>query len=398
MPSPNPFTPGAGSVPPALVGREPVTETFVTLLDRVRSSRPHQGILLTGLRGVGKTVLLSEWLNDAERVGARTIFIEASDTGAFLPALAHQVRKSLVKMRPGKAIATAVEHALRVVKSFSLTLGHEGPKFGVEIDPAEGFADTGDPELDMTDLFVALGEAAQERDEPIVFIIDEMQYLDKVELGSLIAAFHRTVQKRFPILVVGGGLPNLRALAGEAKTYSERLFHFAPLGALTQGEVAEAIQGPAIANKARFTDRALEAIYNATNGYPYFVQEWAYDSWNLASTTTTIDVEVVNRASAQVITRLDNGFFQVRLERLTDKELLYLRAMAEGGPDVQRSGAIAERYGQSVQRVGPIRDAMIKRGLIYSPARGETAFSVPLFDGFMRRKHPDLDELRRQAL
>lgn len=385
----NPFTPGAGATPPALVGRGEVTRQCQAILNRTRESSPHQGLFLIGLRGVGKTVLLNSWVAQAEQLGFQAITLEAADSQPFLHALAQRTRQTLLHMRPGQALGDKVRRALAILKSFSLTIGVEGPRFGIEVDPLAGHADTGDPELDLQDLFVAIGEAAQERATPVVIAVDELQYVNRAELGALIAAFHHCVQRALPVVVIGGGLPNLPGLAGEAKTYAERLFRFPQIGPLSDAYARNAIAQPAIDRGVVFTDEALDAIITATQGYPYFLQEWAHDAWECARSSPITEADIA-KASEAVVRRLDENFFRVRFDRLTDRERLYLRAMSALGPGPHRSGEIADAYGSRVTSLGPLREGLIRKGMLYSSSHGETAFSVPLFDTFMERAIPDL--------
>lgn len=261
------------------------------------------------------------------------------------------------------------------------------PTFEISIDPELGRADSGDLGRDIGDLIVAVGEAARDRGRGLLISIDEIQYLNELELGALISAVHRTTQLTLPVVLVGAGLPQIAALAGEAKSYSERLFNFPRVDSLDDPEAREAIERPAVDAGVRFDRAALDEIVRLTHGYPYFLQEWAYHVWNHA-TRSPITLADIRNVEAPVLEQLDNNFFKVRFDRLTPTEKRYLRAMASLGSGSHRSGEIAERYGAKVESVAPMRSGLIRKGMIFSPQHGETAFTVPLFDEFMMRVMP----------
>jgi len=382
----NPFSPGAGAPPPELVGRDPILEDARILLGRIRLRRPEKSILLTGLRGVGKTVLLNEIERMAKSDGYRTIALEARENTSLAELLVPQFRTLLYDLDRIAGAAEKVKRGLRVLRSFigSIKVGYGDFSFGLDIDPEKGVADSGNLETDLTNLFVVIAEAAADRGASIALLIDEVQYFSEKELGALIMAMHRIQQLQLPLLLIGAGLPILPALAGNAKSYAERLFRFPHIGELSRDDVFRAIREPARATDAEFTDEALEAIFLHTHGYPYFLQEWAYQSWNL-STTPEISGEVVEKATPTVISRLDQNFFRVRFDRLTPSEKRFLRAMAELGSGPHRTGDIATRLNVKVTSLGPVRAKLIAKGMIYSPSHGDMAFTVPLFDEFMKR-------------
>lgn len=384
----NPYSPGAGTPPPALVGRDALIETFRVAVQRAAQGRPGQSLLPIGLRGVGKTVLLNRFIEEAEALGAHAVLMEAPEDGDLAELLAKEARRILLKLDKAGAISTAVKSALRVLKSFTITLKPDGSlSAGVDIDPQLGAADSGILADDVTDLFVALGEAAKDRGVALVIAIDEVQYLGDEELAALITAVHRTTQLQLPIILVGAGLPQLPGLAGNAKSYAERLFTFPAIGPLSKAEARIAIARPASEQGIAVDEDAVDAIIAQTQGYPYFLQEWAHESWNQAE-GDRIRLKDVEAAARRVTDKLDANFFRVRLDRLTPSEKKYLRAMAELGAGPHRSGDIARRYGAKVESVGPLRNSLIKKGMIYSPSHGETAFTVPLFDEFLRRAFP----------
>ncbi len=341
-----------------------------------------------GLRGVGKTVLLNRFMEEAQALGAHAVLIEAPEDGNLRQLLAKEARRVLLQLDRAGALSQAVKRALRVFKSFSITLGPDGSlSAGVDVDAEVGAADSGVLADDVTDLFVALGEAAKDRRSGLIVAIDELQYLSEEELGALIMAIHRTTQLQLPVVLVGAGLPQLPGLAGSAKSYAERLFTFPEIGPLERDEGRLAVTQPAEAQGVRVEPAAVDAILDHTHGYPYFLQEWAYETWNIAA-GDSIQLVDVERAAPRVLDKLDTNFFRVRFNRLTPTEKKYLRAMAELGPGPHRSGEIARAYGAKVESVGPMRSALIKKGMIYSPSHGDTAFTVPLFDEFLTRVIP----------
>jgi hypothetical protein len=362
-------------------------EAFSVTLARAKAGRPVRSLFATGLRGVGKTVLLNRFDRVAREAGFKVGFMEASDDGSFVTLLANRVRQVILELDRLGPLSEAVKRALRVFKSFTLRLGAEGLAISVDVDPEQGLGDSGDLSSDLQDLFVAVGEAARDRRTGVLFAIDELQYLKERELAALIMAVHRTTQLQLPVVVVGAGLPSLPSLAGEAKSYAERLFDFPAVDRLAPQDAAQAIVEPARGEGIAFTPDAISRIVAVTHGYPYFIQEWAYQVWNQApaSPVTLRDVE---RTEPKVIAHLDGSFFRVRFDRLTPKERHYLRAMAELGPGPHRSGDVAAVYGAKVESLAPMRGTLIHKGMIYSPAHGDTAFTVPLFDEFMRRAMP----------
>jgi hypothetical protein len=260
--------------------------------------------------------------------------------------------------------------------------------FGLDIDPEKGTADSGDLEIDLPSLFVAVAEAAEERQSAIALLIDELQYFSQKELGALIMAMHKVQQRQLPLVLIGAGLPILPGLAGESKSYAERLFSFPDIGALSEPDAAKALRDPAQASGVVFEAPALAEIFRLTKGYPYFLQEWGYQSWNLAP-SSPITLSIVQDATGKVISRLDQNFFRVRFDRLTPGEKNFLRAMAELGAEPKRTGDIADMLGVKIGSLGPVRANLIKKGMIYSPAHGDIAFTVPLFDEFMIRIIPE---------
>jgi hypothetical protein len=386
----NPFSPGAGAPPPELVGRDDIFEQTRILLGRVKNKRTEKSILLTGIRGVGKTVLLNEMERIALADGYRTILIEAHEKKSLAILLAPHLRRLLYELDRLAGAGDKVRRGLAVLKSFigAIKVKVDDVEFGLDIDPEMGAADSGDLEIDLPNLFTAVAEAAAERGSCVAILIDEIQYFKKKELSALIMAMHKMQQRQLPLVLLGAGLPILPGLAGESKSYAERLFSFPAIGALSESDVIKALQNPVKEYNVTFEDAALREIFRLTKGYPYFLQEWGYMSWN-RSESSPIDLAVVQNASESAIQRLDENFFRVRFARLTPGEKRFLRAMAELGPGPHRTGDIADLMEVKITGLGPTRANLIKKGMVFSPSHGEMAFTVPLFDKFMRRAVPE---------
>ena len=385
----NPFSPGAGSPPPELAGRAPVLEQARVLLGRVLMGKAEKSLMLTGLRGVGKTVLLNEVRRMAQEVGYRTVLVEAHEEKALGPLMAAPLKAVFFDLDRMAQTGDRVKRGLRVLRSFlgGLKVKVGELEIGLDIEPETGAADSGDIEIDLPNVFEALGEAAKEKNSAVAILIDEIQYLSQKELGAIIMAMHRMQQRQLPVVLLGAGLPVLPGLAGESKSYAERLFAFPDIGALSEADANQAISEPAVQEGVTLTAAALTETYRLTKGYPYFIQEWGYQMWNLAM-TSPIELELVQSAAEAVVKRLDQNFFRVRFDRLTPGEKNFLRAMAQLGSGAIRSGDIANCLGVKVNSIGPVRSKLIKKGMIYSPAYGDIAFTVPLFDEFMKRAMP----------
>jgi AAA ATPase domain len=380
----NPFSPGAGTRPPAFIGRNDLLESYGIALGRTVKGRPGKSLMPIGLRGVGKTVLLNRFVEMSEDKELVSGFIEAPETGEFRELLAGRLRSMLMTLDQG-SVSRAVKRALGALKSFTYNLP-DGTSMSLNVEALVGTADSGILADDITDLLVEAGKAAQDRRRGILLAIDEVQYLSEQELGALITAIHRTVQLGLPVILVGAGLPQLPGLAGDAKSYAERLFNFPEIGSLSDNHAREVLAVPAEQEGVEFTDEALDRLLHFTHGYPYFLQEWGYHVWNVAP-ESPITLDHINAAADGVQAQLDGNFFRVRMDRLTPAETDYLVAMAELGAGPHRSGDIAGQLGVKVQSVAPRRSGLIKKGMIYSPSHGDTAFTVPMFDDFLRRSH-----------
>jgi len=386
----NPFSPGAGTQPPELAGREEVLEEIQVTLERVRRGTFSRSSIFVGLRGVGKTVLLNRVRDCAVEKGFLTIFIEAHEEKSMPVLLLPHLRKILIKLNSYEQVSELARRGLRVLKSFASVFKaklrlNEAIDVELGIEPEAGTADSGDLEHDFSELLVVVAEAARARNTAICLIIDEIQYLRETELSALIMALHQVSQNRLPLVLYAAGLPLILGLAGRSKSYAERLFTFPSIRVLEAQAARQAIERPAAAQGVFFTPEAIAAILEKTGRYPYFLQQWGYETWNTALTSpvSAADVEI---ATARAIRQLDESFFRVRYDRLTKREKDFLFAMVCVGGDQQRSGEIADQLGVKPTSIGPLRSSLIRKGMIYSPAHGDNAFTVPLFDEFLRRQ------------
>lgn len=389
-PAINPFSPGAGAPPPELVGRDALLGQADLLFRRVKARRSEKSLLLTGLRGVGKTVLLNVMERRAQQEGYQSISFEAFEGKALGGLLLPHLRRLLFELDRREGARDKVRRAMAVLRGFlnAVTISLDEVTFGLDIDPEIGTADSGDLSIDLPNLFVAVAEAAEDRQTCVALFIDEIQYLTREEIGALIMAMHKIQQRQLPLVLVGAGLPGLPGLAGESKSYAERLFHFPDVGPLSVMDARRALREPVREFEIDFEDAALDEIHAMTKGYPYFIQEWGYQIWNLAA-SSPIEVSLVKTATALVVARLDANFFRVRYERLTMSERRFLRAMAALGAGPHRTSDITDVLGVKSTSQGPVRASLIRKGMIYSPSYGEIAFTVPLFDAFMQRAMPD---------
>lgn len=385
----NPYAPGAGTPPPELAGRDLLLENASIALDRVRGGLSAKCLVMVGLRGVGKTVLLNRIATDAEGRGFATVVVEAPEGGSLPALLAPPLRVALVKMSRRAAAGDWAKRALRALAGFAsaMKVRYHDLEFGVDLETEPGVADSGNLDHDLLDLLRVAGEAARENKTALALFVDELQYLERPQFGALITAFHRIAQMQLPVALAGAGLPQIVARAGEVRSYAERLFAFADIGPLENEPAALALEAPARPHGVSYERTAVEEIIRRTHGYPYFLQEWGKHCWDSAE-ASPVTVTDVNAATTGAVAELDATFFRVRLERLTPAQKRYLRAMAELGPGPHRSGEVAAVLSKPVTSVGPSRAHLIEKGMIYSPAHGDTAFTVPLFDEYLRRTMP----------
>ncbi len=383
----NPFAPGAGTPPPELAGRDELRERVRVALQRIRIARSAKSVLLVGLRGVGKTVLLVRMEKEAQAAGLRTLYVEAAENRSLPAMLTPQLRGVLLQLSKN-GLSHQTRRAFRALAGFVRALKVQYGDIQISLDPdlapEPGLADNGDLEQDLTALLLAAAEAAQKAGTALVLFLDELQYVEEGELAALITALHRTAQQEKPVTMVGAGLPTLRARTGRAKSYAERLFDFPFIGPLDREAARRAIEKPVLDQGANISENAFCRIFEETKGYPFFLQEWGKQAWNAAE-APPIGLEDVESASSAARTALDEGFFRVRVDQLTPSEWRYLRAMAELGAGPHRSGDIAKTLGRPVTAAAPIRSKLIAKGMVWSPNHGDTAFTVPLFDDFMTR-------------
>lgn len=388
----NPYAPGAGTRPPALAGRDEVRESIRIAIERIRIGRSDKNHLLIGLRGVGKTVLLDQIRLDAEANGHVTIRMEAPEDRSLPGLLAPALRQALLKLSLREKARELAQRALRGLAGFvgALKAKFGDLEVGLDFAPEPGLADNGDLESDLQDLLVIVAEAAKEGETSVLLFIDELQYVEGTELGALISALHRIAQLQLPMLLVGAGLPQLPGKMGKVKSYTERLFQFNEIAPLSPEDSREALVKPATELNVAFEASGLDLILRETEGYPYFLQEWGKHAWACAD-DSPITLKNCQQATQLATAALDASFFRVRFDRLTPLEKSYMRAMADLGSGPHRSGDISEKLGRSVQSLGPTRAQLIAKGMIWSPSHGDTAFTVPLFDQFLKRIMPDFE-------
>ncbi len=360
-------------------------------MDRVLNRRPTKGMMLLGLRGVGKTVLLNRLHFMAEQKGFRTAKVEAPEGGMLPQLLAPELRQILYSLDLHAAAGHKVRRAASVLRNFVAAFKVKVGDIEIGIDQAYGEADTGNLEQDLPDLLVAVCEAANERSVALGIFLDEVQYLSPQELASLIVACHEVAQRNLPLFFVGAGLPQIAGLSGNAKSYAERLFTYPEVGQLDADAARAALVLPAKNEGADFQADAIEEILRVTERYPYFIQEWGFHIWNSAP-GSPIQFAHVQQATSGIIAHLDANFFRVRFDRLTALQQKYLRAMAELGVGPHQTGDIAAMLGVTAGAVATVRQQLINKGMIWSQRHGETAFTVPLFDEFIKRQMPALEK------
>ena len=388
----NPYAPGAGTPPPELAGRDELREAARIALERTRIGRPSKSLLMVGLRGVGKTVLLDRIREDAEARGMYALRVEAPENRSLPSILAPQLRTTLLKLSRRDAAKQLALRALRALAGFAgaLKLKYQDIEVALDFEPEPGLADNGDLETDLQALLETVGAATRAEGTCIALFVDELQYVQTDELAALITALHRTAQRQLPVIMFGAGLPQVRGSMGKAKSYAERLFEFPEIGALSPDDARRAISKPAEDEGVTINDDAVDAIIAQTHCYPYFLQEWGKHVWDVAE-SSPVDADDVAVASRLATATLDESFFLVRFDRLTPSEKRYMRAMAQLGAGPHRSGDIAGELNRKVNSLAPMRGQLINKGMIWSPSHGDTAFTVPMFDEFMLRIMPGDD-------
>ena len=387
----NPYAPGAGLQPPELAGRDRLLQEAAIDLDRVLLRRPAKGMMLLGLRGAGKTVLLNRLHGAAEEKGFRTAKVEAPEGGMLPQLLVPELRQVLYSLDLRAATGHKLHQAASVLRNFASAFKVKVGDIEIGVGQSRGEGDSGNLEQDLPDLLIAVCEAAEERKMALAIFLDEVQYLSHEELASLIVACHEVAQRNLPMFFVGAGLPQIAALAGNAKSYAERLFNYPEIGQLDPASARAALVVPAKNEGVEFREAAVEEILRVTERYPYFIQEWGFHVWNSAP-GSPIEVTDVLEATPGVIAHLDANFFRVRFDRLTTLQQKYLRAMAELGAGPHQTGDISATLGVDAQAVATVRQQLINKGMVWSQRHGETAFTVPLFNEFMKRQMPRLEK------
>ncbi len=396
----NPYTPDMGVRPPYLAGRDPELEYFDELIRQLGAGGTQKHLILTGLRGMGKTVLLNEFEAKCDGAGWPGETRELTEESRLAHVVAKAARKALLEMSAGKRAGDAVRRALRTLKAFTLTVGDITLRF--DGDPLEGVADSGDLAEDMRDLLVEVGLAAQASGVGFALILDEMQSLARSDLEVLIIGLHRAKQKALPVALVGAGLPLLPELTGEAKSYAERGFEFRRVGPLGRSAATAALEEPAQGQGVRWDARATARVVELAEGYPYFLQEYGREIWKVRR-GSKVDLHDVEAAEPIVLEYLDDNFFSQRIGKLPSSERRYMSALASLGDGPQRSADVATAVGKEPQEVSFLRDRLIKAALLYAPKRGEIDFTVPMCADYIRR-HPYppslevLDEMRVERL
>jgi len=380
----NPFAPGAGSKPPEIAGRDAILNDADVAIQRTLIGKWGRPQMLLGLRGVGKTVLLNEIEKMAEERGHLTSFLEAPEGKSLSEMLVPKLNQVLRKLSVTDQAKAQAHQALRALKSFASAFKLSYGEVTLSVDPEVGVADSGDLDSDLPELFIRVGYAAKAAGKAWTLLIDEVQYLRPDDLAALIVSLHKISQKELPVLFFGAGLPQVAALSSNAKSYAERLFHYPAVGPLLPTDSKSAIKQPVEDEGVSISEDALDEIVLKTQGYPYFLQEWGYQCWNIAQ-NERIEVADALQAESAATRRLDDGFFKVRFDRLTPKEREYVIAMAQLGTGPYRSSDVAEALGESSQSLGPRRAQIISKGMIYSPSHGDIAFTVPMFNDYLTR-------------
>lgn len=342
-------------------------------------------MMLLGLRGVGKTVLLNEIGRHAEQEGLLVSRVESPEGESLARLIFPEMRKVMRSLSGVESARHLATRGLKGLRNFASIFKIEMAGVEVGVEPEPGLVETGDLQYDLPDLFILIGKAAQAAGRGWLLLIDEVQYLSETDLSALIVALHRISQDGLPVLMVGAGLPQIARLAGEAKSYSERLFQYPSVGPLDPVSAGQAVEKPVLEEDASITPEALQAIFERTKGYPFFIQEWASVVWDNAEGPAITFADVDN-AYAETLARLDEGFFKVRIDRLTKAEVQFVKAMARLGDGPYAMADIAKVMGRSQQSLGPARASIISKGMIFSSDHGYLDFSVPLFSEFMRRQ------------
>jgi hypothetical protein len=388
-PHDNPYTPGAGVKPPALVGRDREIDAFRVALTRLKRGDHSRSVILDGLRGVGKTVLLNEFDVMAREASWITSgVVECNEDDRLAALIAKLSHRTLRRLSRGKRVKDSVVRAAGVLKAFTLVMNEEGTwRFQFDVDATRGVADSGDPETDIGELLTEIGVAAAEQGAGVLYLLDELQFLSRKDLGLLATAMHRISQENTPVLLAAAGLPPLSRLLGEAKPYAERLFDYREIDSLPKASAAVALSVPAQRRGGRFQRKALDLIIQRAGGYPYFLQQWGETIWDEAP-GPTFSADDVAAVEEVVNDELDRRFFRDRYTKATEAERIYMAAMADLGDGRHSSAEIADHMGKEQSALSMRRAGLLKKGLIHNPADHDLDFTVPHFAAFMRRIHP----------
>lgn len=385
----NPFTPGAGALPPELAGRANVMEDGDVLSKRTLMGKYEKSLLLIGLRGVGKTVLLRHLAEKARGDGVIPILVEMRNDTSDVEELSVRIKEALSILDFKSRVKSTVNQAFLVLKNFVKTLSVNIGDFGIAVETNPGIGDSGNMEYDLSEVLMACARAAKESNTAIGLYIDELQNMDIHALRGVIVALHHAAQESLPLYLVGSGLPTIRGLIGKSKTYAERMFNYAELGALSEAEVSDAVVGPMRENGVSVDDEAVKEIFAQSHGYPYFLQEYGYQLW-LEAENPRIEIGDVRKILPAVTARLDRNFFDVRFDRIANAERRFLRAMAETGSPA-RISEVARVLDRTLGSLSPVRSSLIRKGMVFSPALGEISYTVPLFAEYVKRVMPTLE-------
>ena len=381
---PNPYRPGAGMSPAYLAGRDNTINEAQNILQAINYGYSSRSVVYYGLRGVGKTVLLNYIENLADEMDLPSEYMEIAERDrSFQYQMALHIYKLINRLSLLKNIESHIKKALSILKAFTIKYGCDD--ISIEVNPANGISDTGNLANDMTELFLALGVIAQKQNKGVVLFIDEIQYIKDSEFEALMEAIHRTNQKNYPIVIFSAGLPKIAKVAGDVKSYAERLFDFIEIDSLNNEEAKLALIEPAKRFQINYTDDAVNKIIEITQGYPYFLQEYGKWVWECKKEESIIDIKIVNKAYDKFEQSLDKAFFKVRHDRATAREIEFMTAMVACEKLPSSTKEIANIMGESIQAISPLRAQLIHKGFIYAAKRGEVDFTVPQFDKYLKR-------------
>lgn len=381
---PNPYRPGAGMSPAYLAGRDNTINEAQNILQAINYGYSARSVVYYGLRGVGKTVLLNYIESLADEMDLPSEYMEIAERDrSFQYQMALHIYKLINRLSLLKNIESHIKKALSILKAFTIKYGCDD--ISIEVNPANGISDTGNLANDMTELFLALGVIAQKQNKGVVLFIDEIQYIKDDEFEALMEAIHRTNQKNYPIVIFSAGLPKIAKIAGDVKSYAERLFDFIEIDSLNNEEAKLALIEPAKRFQINYTDEAINKIIEITQGYPYFLQEYGKWVWECKKEESIIDIKIVNKAYDKFEQSLDKAFFKVRHDRATAREIEFMTAMVACEKLPCSTKEIANIMGESIQAISPLRAQLIYKGFIYAAKRGEVDFTVPQFDKYLKR-------------